>query len=111
MSVHWTSAIAENQTAFLHNSWSATAYLKTEDQLVDHYESHHQLNNTPSVLEMVISLALIVFATAIFVALLSNCSSDFLIGGLIGGLLCALFLGDSDDDDYVSYCDGYSSPR
>ena len=110
VSVHWTSAVTENRTAFLHNSWSATAYLMTKDQLVDHYESRRQLNQ-PGILETLFSLVIIGFATAIFVALLSNCSPDFLIGGLIGGLLYAIFLGDSDDDDYVSYCDGYSSPR
>ena len=108
VSVHWKSALIHNQTAFVADSWSATAYLKTEEQQGDYHESQRQVHL--SWVERLVSFLTLAGAMLLVGALVSQCSGEFLLGGLIGGLLCMVVLDDDQDTESTSVCDGNSDP-
>ena len=107
ISVHWKSGPGDT---FLPDSFQAIAYLKNYQQHVQQQESK-RYQNKHSITEWCFSLLLLGIVTLLFSTIISECGpgvTEFLIGGLLGGLLCASILDDGHDTEYTSYCDGDS---
>lgn len=107
VSVHWKSGLGDT---FVVDSFQAIAFLKNYEQQVEQQESN-RYQNKHTWTEWCVSLLLLGITTLLLSTIISESGpgiTEFLIGGLFGGLLCASLLDDGHDTEYTSYCDGDS---